>query len=161
MPKAVLVYIINDHKVCLGQKLRGINQGKWTGIGGKLEAGEDWTTCAIRECKEEINCQLKPELLKLHARLEFVNQVNTWKVRVFLTHQAGLMPQSTEEIKPQWFNLNQVPYHLTPQSDRLWLPALLSGYYLIGKFEYSTDKQLIYGQTKTFLHLKDFTTQLS
>ena len=41
------------------KKLEDMNQDKWLGVGGKLEAGESPEDCRIREVKEETGLTLK------------------------------------------------------------------------------------------------------
>jgi 8-oxo-dGTP diphosphatase len=50
-----LGFIIKDKKVLLVQKLFGpsFNIGKWNGVGGKIDEGEDPSDAMVRECKEE------------------------------------------------------------------------------------------------------------
>lgn len=42
-----------DGKVLLGRKKRGFGVSKWNGFGGKIEAGETFLQCAVRELREE------------------------------------------------------------------------------------------------------------
>ena len=142
MQRAVLLYIKNQTQVCLGMKKRGLNQGKWTGIGGKLEPGEDWISAVIRETQEEISCQLAPHLLTWQAELTFHSPAGKWLVRVYLTSQPQLLPQESQEIKPQWFEIGHLPYSQMPRSDSLWLPAVLSQFWVKGSFYYLSDDQL-------------------
>ena len=51
---ATLVFIIKDDRVLLIRKKRGLGAGKVNGPGGRLEPGETFKACAIREVQEEL-----------------------------------------------------------------------------------------------------------
>ena len=50
-----LGYVVRDGRVLLVHRQRhgDDHQGKWNGLGGKLEPGEDAVTCLKRELREE------------------------------------------------------------------------------------------------------------
>jgi len=51
-------------------KDRTFNRGKFNGVGGKVEHGEDYLQCAIREIKEETGAELsKDDLYYLGTRV--------------------------------------------------------------------------------------------
>ena len=68
MPKlATICYIDNGHSLLLlhrNKKPNDVHEGKWIGVGGKLEAGESPEECVIREAKEETGLTLhQPQLV--------------------------------------------------------------------------------------------------
>jgi len=82
---------------------------------------------AIRECQEEIGVTpLKPRLV---GRLQFYMADDPdflHDAHVFVTEQwAGGEPSESEEMRPQWFALNDIPYGEMWPDDYLWLPYLL------------------------------------
>ena len=57
-----LCYIEKDDKYLMllrNKKQNDINEGKWIGVGGKLEGGETLEECLLREVKEETGLTLK------------------------------------------------------------------------------------------------------
>lgn len=54
-----LCFLLDGDKVLLGLKKKGFGQGKWLGIGGKVEEGESVEEAAKREVKEEIGVTLR------------------------------------------------------------------------------------------------------
>ena len=53
MKPTTLVFPIDEHnRILLGRKKRGFGADKYNGFGGKLEAGESFRDCAIRELFE-------------------------------------------------------------------------------------------------------------
>ena len=61
MKETTLCYIKNDGKYLMlyrNKKKHDPNGGKWIGIGGKVEAGESYEECMLREVKEETGLEL-------------------------------------------------------------------------------------------------------
>ena len=76
MPKlATICYIDNGHSLLLlhrNKKPNDVHEGKWIGVGGKLEAGESPEECVIREAKEETGLTLhQPQLVGIIVFPEF------------------------------------------------------------------------------------------
>lgn len=55
----VSVIIINDKEEILLVQHRKANRHYWVLPGGRIEYGEDFATCAVRELKEETNLDIK------------------------------------------------------------------------------------------------------
>lgn len=53
--------------------------------------------------------------------------------------------QETEEMKPQWFEFDQIPYHLMWADDILWCPLFLQKKLFKGRF-------LFQGQNRILCH---------
>ena len=58
-------------RILLGRKKRGFGVSKWNGFGGKIEPGETFRQCAVRELQEETGLQTKAEDLELVGLLDF------------------------------------------------------------------------------------------
>lgn len=61
MKKTTLCYIERDNQYLMlyrNKKENDPNEGKWIGIGGKLEANESIEECLLREVKEEVGITL-------------------------------------------------------------------------------------------------------
>mgnify|MGYP001643455320 CR=1 FL=1 len=62
MKQMTLCYLQRDGKYLMlhrTKKKNDINEGKWIGVGGKLEPGETPYECALREIKEETGYRAK------------------------------------------------------------------------------------------------------
>lgn len=73
MLETTLGYLCKDDEVLMlhrTKKKEDINEGKWIGIGGKLETGESPKACMIRECREETGLLWKDP--KLCADIDFI-----------------------------------------------------------------------------------------
>lgn len=61
MLRTTLCYIEKDGKYLMlhrNKKENDLNEGKWIGVGGKIEAGETPEECMLREVKEETGLTL-------------------------------------------------------------------------------------------------------
>ena len=129
-----------DGELLLAMKKRGFGAGKWNGAGGKVEPGETPLAAAIRETEEEVG--VTPKNARKVAELDF-----------FLTHEPGFNnyahvfvatewdgePRETEEMRPQWFAISDIPYDQMWGDDKHWLPQLLAGRRF--KATYTLDEQ--------------------
>lgn len=73
---STLAYIEKNEKFLMlyrNKKENDINEGKWVGVGGKLEANESPDECIKREIYEETG--LKAEKMKLRGFITFVNTI--------------------------------------------------------------------------------------
>ncbi len=137
MIEATLCFVIEDEAVLLIEKRRGLGEGWYNGPGGKLEAGETPRECAVREVDEEVGISVDPDDLERAAELTFRldGDVHT-RCHVFCTHSYHGDPRATEEARPEWRAIDDVPYDQMWEDDRLWLPSVLEGETVVGTFEF-------------------------
>lgn len=140
MRNATLCYVRDGNKILLGMKKKGLGVGKWNGFGGKIENDESIEAAALREMREEAN--LVCVQLKKHAELTFIfphkpefDQV----VHVFVTDKWEGIPSETDEMKPEWFSADKLPYNQMWISDLHFLPPVLAGKFVTAKFTWSPD----------------------
>ena len=146
LKQCTLYFALDGPKVLLGRRKQGSGQGKWVGIGGRVEAGEGIETATVRECIEEVG--LSPLALQKVALLTFLfpyaADPQNWnqEVHVYKSSTWSGQLQESDEIEPAWFAIDQIPYpHMWPDA-RHWLPAILSGKTLKGQFIYDRDLQI-------------------
>ncbi len=137
---------ITKDSILLGMKKRGFGAGRWNGIGGKPEKGESIEIAAVRELEEEIGLRVAPGDLKKCAVLDFFFENNPdWDNRMyvfFAEHWVG-EPIESEEMRPQWFKFNEIPFDLMWPDDRLWLPEVLRGKLITGRFYFDSEGNAI------------------
>ena len=142
--KIMTLCIIYEHpRVLLAMKKRGFGEGRYNGYGGKLEEGETIEEAARREVKEEIGVEVS-ELEKLGI-LQFSFQDNADKifdVHHFRVTQYSGEPRETEEMKPEWFNVNNIPYERMWPDDKYWMPLFFQGKKFQGRCHFK-DKDTI------------------
>jgi 8-oxo-dGTP diphosphatase / 2-hydroxy-dATP diphosphatase len=121
-----LAILYNDTQILLGLKKRGFGMGRWNGFGGKVQKEETIETAALREIKEEAGIVIK----KLDPRgvitFHFEGNSEALEVHIFSSLFSGTAEES-DEMMPQWFSLNDIPYGSMWPDDPLWLPLLLAG----------------------------------
>ncbi len=141
MRQTNLVFLVKDQEICLAMKKRGFGMGKWNGYGGKLEAGETVTSAAVREVKEEIGVELKEEDLVRVAALKFYfhEGKKDWEQEliIFITKKWHGEPTESEEMRPQWYTFEDIPFEQMWPDDKVWLPKVLAGKKLKGDFYFN------------------------
>ncbi len=145
MPKddAVICFVRDNDHLLLIEKKRGLGGGKVNGPGGKLEAGETPVQAAIRETVEEVGIvPIAPERV---AELSFVfTDGYSLRCDVFMTSHYTGTPVETAEAKPFWAHVGKVPYERMWEDDALWLPRVIAGERIAGRFIFDGDAMLSY-----------------
>lgn len=141
MKQVTLLFLRKDNQILLAMKKRGFGVGMWNGVGGKVDAGETIEQAAIRECYEEIG--VMPHDLKLAGYLQFKEPKDpTFEHRchIFTTRHWDGEPVETEEMRPQWFNITEIPYSKMWPDDTVWMPHLLANELFAGTVHVSEDE---------------------
>jgi len=122
----------NQKELLLAMKKRGFGVGKWNGVGGKFDPSKGDKTIidtAIRETKEEIGLIVNnpQRAAVLNFYFPYVPKDRGWDqtVHVFLSSDWSGELLETDEMKPQWFKLNEIPFEQMWDDDRVWLPLIL------------------------------------
>jgi 8-oxo-dGTP pyrophosphatase MutT (NUDIX family) len=124
--KSVLVYLVDDGKVCLGMKKVRYSQGKWNGFGGKIEAGESEVDAAIREVKEESGVDIESKDLTKKASFYYFETPEDWTVEVFICHKWKGEIEESDEMQPNWFDIDKLPFEQMWENDALWIKEVLT-----------------------------------
>ena len=129
--QCTLVFVFDEkNRILLAMKKRGFGAGKWNGAGGKIEAGETVAGAAVRELHEETGVAISPESLEPRGILHFnFPQKPEWDrdvhVFVFYGYKGGFI--ETDEMRPEWFDIDTIPYDDMWEADRYWLPRVIEG----------------------------------
>jgi 8-oxo-dGTP diphosphatase len=139
--QAVLCFIREDERLMLIEKRRGLGAGKVNGPGGRIEPGESAEEAAIREVQEEIH--LTPSVLSQRAELSFIfTDGYSLRCFVFVASAHNGTPGETPEALPFWCAIEEIPYDKMWADDRFWLPRVLNGDYVVGRFIFDEDTML-------------------
>lgn len=159
MQDATLCFVVDGYppqRVLLGMKKRGFGEGKYNGFGGKIENGEAIAAAAIREMEEESGIRVNNADLQPMARLTFSFPYKTeWDqvVHVFVASEWQGNPSESEEMRPEWFSVNALPFKQMWADDEHWLPLVLGGKRIDGKFTFKADNETIESVIITPLHI--------
>ena len=129
-----LCLIQKGDQMLLGMKKRGTGVGKWNGFGGKVEEGEIIEDAAKREVLEESGT-IVSDIEKVGV-LDFTlpGEEKIWQVHIFKAMNFSGKPVETEEMKPKWFHVNEIPFDSMWPDDIFWMPLFLAAKKFEGKF---------------------------
>jgi len=130
-------------KLLLGMKKRGFGAGRWNGFGGKVGVDETIEAAAHRELLEEAGIFAKaPEKVGV-IEFEFQHNGEVLEVHIFKVVDFSGQPTESEEMKPQWFSIEQIPYNEMWPDDIYWLPLFLAGKRFTGKFLFGDGDEIL------------------
>ncbi|KAI0659397.1 NUDIX hydrolase domain-like protein [Cubamyces menziesii] len=156
--------ILDDKKVLLGLKKRGIGMGLWNGFGGKVDPGETPEQAAVRELQEEAG--ITAPLQQCGTLLFVVDGVDTaFDISVFNAYEYTGTVTESEEMRPEWFSIQKSmlpPHHplttidhgeasetLPPiplqtmwADDEFWLPLMFARRYFVGRADFGADNKM-------------------
>lgn len=147
MNKKVLTLCLlhTDTHVLLGMKKRGFGAGKWNGFGGKVEPGETVEGAARREVAEEAGVDV-PTLEKVGLiHFEFEGNPEILEVHIFSATEYLGEPTESDEMMPQWFPRDKVPFEDMWPDDEHWFPIFFKGGKFQGKFYFDAESTLLSG----------------
>ncbi len=111
--------------------------GKWNGVGGKVNDNEDIKNATVRESGEEIGVEINPMDLRSHGSIKFFFEDNPgWnqEAHIFVTEKWEGEPTESEEMRPQWYENDKLPFGEMWLDDPHWLPKVLTGKKIEGEF---------------------------
>ena len=146
MPQlATICYIDNGKELLMlhrNKKPNDVHEGKWIGVGGKLERGETPQECAAREILEETGLKAKPVLKGVITFPEFTPNPD-WYTYVFkVTEFEGELIDCNEGTL-EWVPYDEVLSKPTWEGDHTFVEWLLEDKpFFSAKFVYDGDKLL-------------------
>ena len=141
---ATLLLIKKNKKILLGLKKRGFAKGTYNGIGGKQENGETVEQAMIRETQEEIG--VTPIVYNFVGKITFdmwykgEKQIMVMHIYTCTEYQGQIT--ETEEMKPEWFDENNVPFDKMLPDDLQWFPLMLAGKKFIGNAVFNENMEM-------------------
>lgn len=140
---STLVFLIErkEHgiaRICLAMKKRGFGAGRFNGAGGKVDQGETVEEAAKREVSEEIGVSIKQ--IEKVAELEFTfphNPAFDQCVHVYFSQMWEGEVTESEEMRPEWFAVEDIPYDNMWPDDKYWLPMVIAGQKVHGAFTFA------------------------
>ena len=152
---ATLAYIVcNKQEVLLlfrNKKENDFHEGKYIGIGGRLEPGETPLECILRELKEETGYTLTPPEVEFRGYIYFDeihrDKINedlpafNWLVFLYYVQVTEKLDFENPEGKLLWTPINEIPYGKMWAGDKIFTPKLLETQEIVeAKFLYDGEK---------------------
>ena len=135
-------------KILLAMKKRGFGANRWNGLGGKIDpekGDKDVFDSAIRESEEE--AKIVPKNLIKVAIIDFCfpdhMKENDQQVHVFIFDEWKGEPEETEEMRPEWFLTENIPYNEMWDDDEYWLPHVLEGKKFKATFHFDDNDKVV------------------
>lgn len=139
MKLATLCYVRENGRTLMihrTKKRNDMHQGKWNGLGGKLEAGESPEECARREIQEESGLNVDRLTLKGVLTFPEFSKGEDWYAFIFeACGVSGEMIDSPEGVL-EWVPDGQILELNLWEGDRIFIPWLSQEKFFSGKFIY-------------------------
>jgi len=133
----VAVYY-DDDKILLAMKKRGFGVDRYNGFGGRVETGETIEECAKREIFEEGGIVVEDLEKRGVVDFEFDGKTGeVLEVNFFRILKYTGLPRETDEMRPEWFKVDSLPYEKMFPADRVIFPYLLGGQKFSGRVLYN------------------------
>lgn len=144
MTQATICYCIKDGQILLGMKKVRFGAGKWNGYGGKVDAGETNEEAAARELFEESGLATDPATLEKIADIRFYfKDKPMFQCHAYIARAWENEPQESDEMRPQWFAVDNLPKDAMWVSDLLWLERALAGEHLTGEVRFNENGSVV------------------
>ena len=153
MKLATLCYVIDKkknrtlmlHRV---KKVNDVHEGKWNGLGGKLEIGESPEECVIREIKEESGLSISDPRLHGFITFPLFDGVDDWYVFVFTAENYSGEIIESAEGNLEWIPSESVTALNLWDGDAIFLKWLKEDKFFSAKFIY--EKGMLKNHSVTF-----------
>lgn len=144
MRKVLTLCIIHQHpRILLGMKKRGFGEGRWNGFGGKVNEGESIEEAAKRELEEEAGVIVSE--IEHMGVLDFLwkGKPEILEVNIFKANDFEGEPTESEEMRPQWFHIDEIPFMEMWPDDRYWFPLFLKNRKFKGRFIFDESDNIL------------------
>lgn len=142
--KILTLCIIHQHPmVLLGMKKRGFGVGRWNGFGGKVKAGETVEEAALRELREEAGIIAARLERRGIIDFEFRGNPEILETHIFKGNGIEGELQESEEMRPQWFHVGEIPFANMWPDDKHWFSLFLQDKKFRGRFLFDDSDNIL------------------
>jgi len=152
-----LLFLRRDNEILLAMKKRGFGEGRWNGVGGKVEPGETIEAAMLRETHEEIG--VAPTAYEKVGDIRFdeyfKGDPTLMHVHVFIATEWEGEPIESDEMSPKWFKTSDIPYTDMWSDDPYWLPQVIDGKKISADFKLNAADAIISHTINTVVGFKE------
>lgn len=127
-PRTLVLLFNEKNQILLWKKKYWLGKWYWNGFWWKIESWETIEQAAIRELEEESWIIIQENNLELRAILKFNwlhNPSQNYDGIVYIAKYNENDFVETEEMIPQWWNIDEIPYEQMWEDDKYRFPLLL------------------------------------
>jgi 8-oxo-dGTP diphosphatase len=122
------------------KKENDMHEGKWNGLGGKLEPGESPEECVVREVEEESGLIIRDPMMKGIITFPAFDGVDDWYVFLFTATQfEGTLMESSPEGNLEWIKSEKVYELELWEGDKIFLNWMEDDRFFSAKFVYEEE----------------------
>ena len=149
MKLATLCYITDLQKkstlmLFRNKKENDVHEGKWNGLGGKVDPTESPEDCVIREIKEESGLTISSPQLKGFITFPKFDGIYDWYVFLFTADKFEGELINSNEGHLEWIPNDQIRSLNLWEGDQIFLPWLSGDKFFSAKFIYENKKLVSY-----------------
>lgn len=142
---STLLIVRKNGKLLLGRKKRGFGEGKYNGVGGKLEFNETPDQAMLRETMEEVG--IIPLNWQKVGYIEYDEMMKGERslvcMHLYIATDYEGEPKSSDEVEPFWFDENNLPWNEMLGDDIYWYHHMLEGKKFKAKFCFDDDFNVV------------------
>lgn len=143
MRNSTICYIKKANKTLMLHRIKkenDIHQGKWIGLGGKMEEGETPEECIVREVKEESGLRIKKPRLRGILTFPRFKDNEDWYVFLFTAKEFEGELIESQEGALQWIDDTEIFNLNLWEGDKLFLKWLEDNRLFSGKLVYENGR---------------------
>lgn len=124
------------------KKENDFHEGKWNGLGGKLERGESPEDCVIREVKEESGIEINQPHMHGFITFPLFDGIDDWYVFIFTAEKYKGSIIDSPEGKLEWIPDNELLKLNLWEGDAIFMKWLFQDKFFSAKFIYKDKKYI-------------------
>ena len=143
MKLGTLCYITDGNKTLMLHRIKKENdmhEGKWNGLGGKVNGGESPEECVKREVKEESGLLIEEPHLKGVLTFPKFDEIDDWMVFVFTADKFSGELTECDEGELEWIDNKKVMDLNLWEGDKIYMKWLNDYPFFSAKFIYKKRK---------------------